>query len=129
MLDRLAVASGELTRFIRFDDGRYCRNPVAEGRHFQILVVCWRTGQQSPIHSHDGSACGLKVIAGVASEVVYDVTSDPARPRPVSTRRLRPGAVATSFDRDAHRITAPEGDLVTFHVYTPPLRTMTVYPQ
>jgi cysteine dioxygenase len=128
MLDRLALASGEFDRFIRFDPARYRRNPVAEGPHFQLLVVCWRSGQRSPIHSHDGSACGLKVVSGIATEVAYDVVTNPARPQPISTRRLGPAAVATSFDRDVHRITAAEGDLVTLHVYSPPLRAMTVYP-
>lgn len=127
LLDRLVPDPRSLEPHTRFDPGRYCRNPVADGPHFQILVICWCRGQRSPIHDHAGSTCGVRVISGTAAETLYDV-SDPTRPRPSAARRLGPGAVTASSDRDAHRLAAEEGPLVTLHVYMPPLSAMTLYP-
>jgi cysteine dioxygenase len=127
LLRRVLVTPAALAPYLLFNHAGYRRNPVAEGRHFEVKVLCWRAGQCSPIHDHAGSACGVRVLRGVAAETVYDV-SDPARPRPVRTGRLAAGAVTASFDRDAHRLAAAGGDLVTLHVYAPRLHAMTLYP-
>lgn len=126
-LRRLSLQPGDLAPWIRFDSAGYRRNAVVENQHFQMLVICWCHGQRSPIHDHAGSACAVRVISGIASETLYDVT-DPVRPRPTATSHLIPGKVTASFDRDAHRITAATGNLVTLHVYSPVLRTMTLFP-
>lgn len=127
LLDRLRVTLAGLAPYVRFTPAGYTRVPVAVGRHFEVKVLCWLAGQRTPIHDHAGSACTVKVLSGVATETVYDVT-DSVHPRAVSTRRLAAGAVTASFNRDAHRITAADGDLVTLHVYAPKLLAMTLYP-
>lgn len=127
LLGRLRSKVADLAPFIRFDAKTYRRNLVADGPGFEVKVLCWRAGQCSPIHDHAGSACGVKVISGIATETTYDV-SDPPRPRPLAKARFRPGDVMASFDRDAHRITAADGDLVTLHVYAPKLASMTLFP-
>lgn len=127
LLLRLNPAADELASHEQFDAARYRRNTVREATGYQVLVLCWRPGQRSPVHNHAGSACGVRILKGTAAETLYDVR-DPDRPLPTATRLLRPGAVTTSFDRDAHRITALVEPLVTLHVYNPPLRDMTVYP-
>ena len=71
----------------------------------------------------------MRVIQGVATEPVFERT-DEGLVYPTSTRELPTGAVCGSQDDDLHQVSnlQPAGhDLVTLHVYSPPLLSMGVY--
>ena len=57
--------------FVRFESTNYQRNLVALGPWYEVLVICWRSGQRSPIHNHAQSTCGLKVLSGVCTETYF----------------------------------------------------------
>lgn len=38
-----------------FNEVRYARNLVERNQYFELIVICWKAGQQSPIHNHEGS--------------------------------------------------------------------------
>ena len=118
-----------LATFLVFRPDRYVRNLVHAGPGYQALVLCWRNGQRSPIHNHRGSACGVKVLRGTATETVFTrapngmVVAD-------HTRHLPPGDICASQDADIHQVSnlqAANADLVTLHVYSPPLLRMEVF--
>jgi cysteine dioxygenase len=92
-------------------------------------VLCWRAGQRSPIHDHRGSSCGVKVIKGVATETFFDRTPH-GHVYATGSRALNQGAVCGSQDDDLHQMSnlqAPGQDLITLHIYSPPLIVMGLY--
>lgn len=120
----------ELRPYLRFDPGSYRRNLVHRAAWFEVLVLCWRTGQHSPIHDHRGSRCAVAVLAGVATELRFVHDRDGAM-RAESFQELPAGSVTASEDEDRHLLanwSKPSRDLVTLHVYSPPLQGMQVYP-
>src|SRR5882724_5760970 len=48
--------------YVRFDPLRYTRNLVVDGPSYNLLVLCWRSGQRSVIHDHAESSCAFKVL-------------------------------------------------------------------
>ena len=86
-------------------------------------------GQRSPIHDHRGSACGVRVIQGTATETLYERMPS-GYIRAVSSRELFVDQVCGSFDDDIHQVSnLQDGNakLITLHVYTPPLLNMRTY--
>ena len=61
-LKALDITLDDVAEFIRFDDAQYQRNLVSEARWYHLLVLCWRSGQRSPIHNHAGSTCGMRIL-------------------------------------------------------------------
>lgn len=129
-LRELLAASGatldDVRDFVRFDADQYQRNLVAAGPWFEILVICWRSGQRSPVHDHARSTCGLKVLSGTCSETLF-AHAPCGQVVAVSTLERRAGDVCASEDADTHQVSnlqAPGEDLVTLHIYSPPLRRM-----
>lgn len=109
-----------------FDANHYCRNLVAGGLWYDLLVICWRSGQRSPIHDHAGSSCAFKVLTGVCSETVYKF-SPCGQVFPLHTVDQPEGSIVATQDADTHQVSnlQPEGrDLVTLHIYSPPLKAM-----
>ena len=99
------------------------------GTGYQALILCWRKGQRSPIHDHTGSSCGVRVLEGTATETSFAQTPD-GYVYATGSRELPPGAVCGSQDADIHQVSnlqPGDADLITLHVYSPPLLHMGMY--
>lgn len=128
-LTELRVTRDDVRAYLNFDPERYSRNLMHAGPGYQALVLCWKNGQRSPIHNHRGSSCGVKVIAGDATETGFDV-ADNGLIYATGSRVLREGAVCGSQDDDIHQVSNLSGggrDLITLHVYSPALLRMQVF--
>jgi len=126
---QLNVTLDDLRPFIRFADDRYQRNLMHAGTAYEALVLCWKAGQRSPIHDHRGSSCAFRVITGLASETRFERSTE-GLIYPLGTQVHSSGVVRASFDNDIHQVSnlQPRGhDLVTFHIYSPPLRVCNVF--
>jgi cysteine dioxygenase len=125
----LEIDCGEIAEFIRFSDRGYTRNLVHAGPWYHVLALCWKNGQRSPIHDHKGSSCGVRVLRGILTETLFDITPN-GHVKASFSRELRPGDVIGSEDSDIHQVSnlqPGDADLVTLHVYSPPLLWMATY--
>jgi cysteine dioxygenase len=118
-----------LEKHAQFSAERYRRNLVRAGPAYHALLLCWRNGQRSPIHDHRGSSCAVKVLRGEAIETLFERTAA-GHIYAVRSQTLGEGSVVGSQDSDIHQISnlQPSGrDLVTLHIYSPPLLAMGQY--
>lgn len=112
-----------------FSDYGYARNLMRAGKWYHALVLCWKNGQRSPIHDHAGSACGLKVLRGTMTETLFEFAPN-GDIKATFSRDLVEGHVAGSLDMDMHQVSnlqADDKELVTLHIYSPPLLRMGTY--
>jgi cysteine dioxygenase len=132
LLERLASTEfdhSDLAEYIRFSARGYTRNLVRAGPWYNLLVLCWKNGQRSPIHDHTGSSCGVRVIRGVLTETAFAKVPH-GRVMATSSRDFAPGSVLGGQDLDVHQVSNLQdgiADLVTLHVYSPPLHWMETY--
>ena len=123
------LTADHLTHYLVFRPDRYVRNLLHAGPSYQALALCWRNGQRSPIHNHRGSACGVKVLRGVATETAF-ARAPNGMVVATGSRDLKEGYLCGSVDEDIHQVSnlqAGGADLVTLHVYSPPLLRMDVF--
>ena len=123
------LSAEDVAEYLVFRPDRYVRNLLHAGPAYQALVLCWRNGQRSPIHNHRGSNCGVKVLRGVATETVFAKAPN-GMAYAVRSRDLPEGHVCATADEDVHQVSnlqAGGADLVTLHVYSPPLLRMDVF--
>jgi cysteine dioxygenase len=129
VVSRLDLRPEDVAEFIRFSEQGYTRNLVRGGPWYHLLVLCWKNGQRSPIHDHAGSSCCLRVLRGVLTETAFVFAAN-GHVKAMGSRDFLPGSVIASEDSDMHQVSnLQEGtaDLVTLHVYSPPLRFMGTY--
>jgi cysteine dioxygenase len=128
-LASLRLNRRDLGGCINFADRGYQRNLIHYTEHYEVLVICWRSGQRSQIHDHGGSTCGVLMVEGVATETSFEV-SRCGRLLPTRSRRLRAGALAVSRSGDIHQVAnlePPTVDLISLHVYSPRLSSPNFY--
>src|SRR5262249_9892967 len=127
-LGELEVDCDELAEFLRFGDGNYQRNLIRAGEWYNVWLLCWKNGQRSPIHDHTGSSCGFRVLRGTATVTTCEFAPN-GHVKATSSQDFGAGSVVATQDADMHQVSAlqAEGDLVTLHVYSPPLARMNTY--
>jgi cysteine dioxygenase len=128
-LKQLQIDFAEIAKYAQFSPDRYRRNLLRAGPAYHALVLCWRHGQRSPIHDHRGSACGVLVVRGEATETVFAMTEH-GHVYATGSQRLTEGFIAATQDSDIHQISnlhPAKADLITLHLYSPPLLVMGQY--
>jgi DMSO/TMAO reductase YedYZ molybdopterin-dependent catalytic subunit len=128
-LARLRVGCDDLADFIHFGEQSYQRNLVRAGPWYHVWVMCWKNGQRSPIHDHASSCCAVRVLRGTATETRF-ATAPSGDVVAVGSRELPTGSLCVTHDGDLHQLSnlqAGGADLVTLHVYSPPLLRMGTY--
>ncbi|HEY5169365.1 MAG TPA: cysteine dioxygenase family protein [Thermoleophilia bacterium] len=126
--------SGELVgNRIAFARDTYARNLVCRTPFFELLVLCWRPGQESTIHDHAGSLNAIRVYSGeLMSRAFHRTRGSASSASPVvqaDEERVPANARMVGLDRDGiHQLANTSGDdLVTVHVYAPALMGLNVY--
>ncbi len=128
-LAELSIDCDQLHEWMQFTPLHYARNLVAAGPWYNLLVLCWLNGQRSPIHDHVGSSCGVRVLRGTMTETQFEFSAN-GLVLATGSRECPAGSIIGSEDLDLHQVSnlqAGTADLVTLHVYTPPLRYMGTY--
>lgn len=119
----------DIAAFAQFGERQYVRNLVYSGEWYHVLVLCWRSGQRSPIHNHAGSTCGVHVLKGTPTETAF-ATTPCGQVKAVSSQDLTVGDVLVTQDSGIHQVSnlqAKGNDAVTLHVYSPPLLRMDTF--
>lgn len=70
------IEPAELERYLSYCDDRYTRHLVHKDEDFEILVLCWGSGQRAPIHGHEGELCWARVERGRLRFSSYRLASE-----------------------------------------------------
>jgi cysteine dioxygenase len=129
LLSELRVTRADIAPCCSFGQRGYRRNTICESPWYELLALCWRSGDRTPIHDHAGVSCAFKVIEGTGTEIRFSPTPS-GLICPVATIEMAPGYVCAAADADIHEVAnmqAPGTDLITLHMYSPPIRSMNTY--
>jgi cysteine dioxygenase len=124
---RLELPPELVEAHLHFDPQRYARNLVVRTQAFELLALCWFPGQQTIIHDHGGSVGAARVYRGnLTSRLFAAADGQPARLAGADV--VGPGGIAAVDRPDIHQLANPgPGELVTIHIYSPPLTTVGMY--
>ena len=123
------VLAEELRPHVSFKEGTYARHRVFLGEHAELPVLCWRPGQRTPIHDHNGSFGAVRVLDGVMWETIFEMEAERGLAYKYA-REWRPGQITGADVPDIHQLGNPDvsgRDLITLHLYAPPLTSLNVY--
>jgi cysteine dioxygenase len=125
LMGEYALTRGDWREFALFSDEHYTRNLVVLEPSFELLILCWGAGQESPIHNHEGQDCWMAVLDGEIEEVRYPMPAS-GRPGPLQPKgslRFTHGQVAFIRDEMGLHLVRPtraSGPGVTLHLYAAP---------
>src|SRR5882724_3006840 len=128
LVQRTHISETEIEKCMVFSNEGYARNLFYKNSDFEVLVMCWKSGQKSPIHDHDTCLSVEKVFSGnlafTAFHRVYETADEIYQGE---TYTGVPGDVADVAAGDIHLLDNPRefgSDAITVHFYFPPLKQM-----
>jgi cysteine dioxygenase len=146
----VSIDEKTLRPYVRFADDHYTRNLIHRDAHFDIMVLCWKPGQGTPIHTHNGQLGWAFTTRGALDCVEYrwmgcDRPENQnvagldclAGGRQVKLERTEstlctPGGGVSRVTKQVtiHSLTVPPGskeDVVSFHVYSLPFDSCVMF--
>lgn len=128
-LANVEISPLDVEPYLGFKEGNYWRHRVCRNEAVEMLIICWRPGQKTPIHDHNGSHGVVRVHEGLLWESTFSYEEE--RGLCSHTGRECPAGSVTGADvPDIHQLGNPEAsgqDLITVHVYAPPLGVLNTY--
>ncbi len=111
----LALEIPQVEERFAFEDETYCRIPIIAKTKYDLLICCWKPGQESPMHGHPEQGCLVKILKGSTTEEVRYVNGS------IEVRCNLPGKVAYINDSIGfHRVwNGTEQNAVSLHLYAP----------
>jgi len=129
LIEQTDISREDISPYLGFKAGNYSRHRVMKNESVEMLVLCWKPGQRTPIHDHNGSHGAVFVHQGILWETTFDYDIKTGL-QYKSHRELRAGGLTGSAIPDIHQLGNPDvsgRDLVTIHIYAPPLGVLKTY--
>lgn len=106
----------------------YTRNCIVENEKFELILLCWEPGQQTPIHDHGGEECWVQVIQGEFKETIYNL-DEAGELTKVKSTSSKAGDISYMIDfMGYHRLeNSSEKRAISLHLYAKPIRTCEIY--
>ncbi len=107
----------------RFEEDRYVKILLEGNEEYEIFMICWKSGQSTPIHDHPEGGCWMQVSQGALEETEY------ALPTLCPTGQHRMDVGSTGFKQGnavLHSIRAIQ-DTISLHLYMPPQYKANIY--
>lgn len=117
-----------LDPYIFFSDARYTRNLIHKTPDFELLLLCWKPGQHSPVHAHEGEKCFMRVELGSLQFVDYkeEPPTSSTLVKKTTTRIGKEGYI--DGPAEIHSVTNTTGhDALSLHLYARPFEQCDIY--
>jgi cysteine dioxygenase len=135
-LQETPVSAESLAPFLIWDRQHYTRNLIDRTRLYELMAICWETGQASSVHNHRDQNCWMAVPVGrLLVEnfhlVMQDLHGGTCSLEPLNTVEMNISQPCAVNPADpVHRVVNPRefGErAVSLHVYSRPFDTCVVY--
>jgi len=135
-LQETPVSADSLAPFLIWDRQHYTRNLIDRTPLYELMAICWETGQASSVHNHRDQNCWMAVPMGrLLVEnfhlVAQDLHGGTCRLEPLNTVEMNISQPCAVNPADpVHRVVNPRefGErAVSLHVYSRPFDTCVVY--
>jgi cysteine dioxygenase len=135
-LQETPVSADSLAPYLTWDRQHYTRNLIDRTPLYELMAICWETGQASSVHNHRDQNCWMAVPIGRLHVenfhlVEQDLQGGRCRLEPLNTVEMNISQPCAVDPADpVHRVVNPrefQERAVSLHVYSRPFDTCVVY--
>jgi cysteine dioxygenase len=115
----------QANQYLFFSPLKYTRHLVHRSHDFELLYMCWSSGQKSPVHGHEGEKCWFRVEQGALQIVNYELNQTNL-PKKISVDSALTGFV--DGPADVHLVENHTTErAISLHLYARPFDACDVY--
>jgi predicted metal-dependent enzyme (double-stranded beta helix superfamily) len=124
------IAPEAISPYLHHCEEHYTRNLVHKDEDFEILVICWGSGQRAPIHGHEGELCFARVELGKLRFSNYRTLTEEPVKLELAGRPVDGGVGFLDGPADIHAVDNPREfreNAASLHVYSRPYGECDIY--
>ncbi len=127
VMKRATIPIRDFEHYYRWNEDHCTRNCISRTDDYELVLVCWEKGQQSPIHDYDLGQAWIHPIAGRLLEERFRIMPDKKIER-VSAVILGTTEFSYMDEIAIHRFQNIYGARsASLHLYTEPINKWRVY--
>lgn len=137
LIKEAALDIAELGEYHFFGEKSYGRNLIFSNDDFEVILMCWGSGQKSVAHDHNDSFCIMKCLAGSLHEQRYvkkkTINTDKKIQQsimPTIIKKMELNETVSIADNEGlHSLMNKSQDSAacTLHFYFPPIHQSKIY--
>jgi len=128
IMKQIDIPIREFEKYYSWNRNRYARNCLVKTENFELLLICYEKGQQTPIHDYDSKQAWIHTIHGKLSEERFRVSEDGKSLEQLSSRTLGTNDYSFMSHVGIHRYkNIYEARTVTLNLYCKPIEQWTQY--
>ncbi|MFT5648489.1 MAG: cysteine dioxygenase [Aureispira sp.] len=128
ILKQMNIPISDFEAYASWAKKGYTRNCINRTKEYELILLCWKKGDITPIHGHDGQKCWVYQIEGDITEIRYK-KNEADDLIETNKQQLSPGGL--TFMNEAmgyHRlINNTDGRAMTLHVYVSPITSCEIF--
>jgi cysteine dioxygenase len=129
---KMEIPVSDFKPYAHWSPEQYTRNCISRTDKYELLLLCWEPGMDTPIHCHGGEECWVYALQGSIIEERFDY---PGRQKEdlamVQSSTLKEDAISYMNDNMGfHKlINNGSGRAMTLHLYMNPIDECRIYNQ
>jgi len=127
LASRLNIPKDEFQKFTFWKKEGYARNCIERTSTYELILICWKPGDQSPVHGHDEQKCWVHQVDGTLKEDRFN--EENGELVHCNSMELSPGTLSYMEDRMGyHSLTNRSTQrAMTLHLYISPIDACEVF--
>lgn len=115
--------------FTHWDSEHYTRNCIDRTDDYELILLCWEPGQETPIHGHGGEECWVYALQGTILEHRQEWDAAHQKLETVETAQMKAGDISYMDDNMGFHSLHNTGGTraMTLHLYMNPIDRCRVF--
>ena len=128
VIKQMNIPLSDFETFASWDKEGYTRNCIRRTNEYELILLCWKKGDATPIHGHGGQRCWVYQIEGQLTEIRYD-KNDSGHLIEIDRKLLTPGNLTfMNNSMGYHKLNnETNGRAMTLHIYVSPITSCKVF--
>ena len=129
MLKSIDFDASEMKDYCVWNSRHYSRVYLEQGDCFDLVLMCWEKGQETPVHDHNHQEGWIYVLEGELSEVLFHEEGEGNPLKKTYRNVLKEKEIAyINDDIGLHKLQNTfEGRTLSLHLYADPINQTHIY--
>lgn len=118
ILNKIQFGFKDIEHLCFWDRDNYSKIRIEDDEHFELVIICWEKGQQSPIHSCGVDEAWIYIVKGELAEDIYSGNKENPNLENTIVLSRKDISSAKKESNKAHRLTnSYDGRSVSLRLY------------
>lgn len=130
LVKQLNIPLSDYEPYTHFSQDNYTRNCIARTETFELILICWEKGQETPVHCHNNQECWVYVVKGAFEEHRFKESNKEEKDLEVlnALSLAKDGISYMNDDMGFHSLAnAHDGRSMSLHLYMNPIDECNVF--